>query len=93
MRSGKYVQGNGALLDKEGRYCCLGVLSVVAGFERDILLGNYPELEDMKAIGLSSNDPAIEPMAKGSQILNCLSDANDAGIPFAQIADIIEAQL
>lgn len=31
LRSGKYKQARGRLMDKDGGYCCLGVLTKIAG--------------------------------------------------------------
>lgn len=84
LRSGEYVQGK-QCLQSEGRYCCLGVLCVVAGI----------------GIGRDGSDPACGigygPIAKliygnPNESLCDFWLKNDSGQTFAEIADWIEGQ-
>jgi hypothetical protein len=45
LRSGRYPQGRGRLL-RDGAYCCMGVLAVIAGYDLSVLRGQ----EDLSAI-------------------------------------------
>lgn len=83
LRSGKYPQTYGYLHDEHG-YCCLGVADEVLGLKTEnktCLEGTFQE------IGLNCHS--------GSFILDntrCyLTDVNDDGATFEQIADFIEA--
>ena len=40
LRSGKYKQGRGMLLDGKGRMCCLGVLESICRTPKKVLLAN-----------------------------------------------------
>lgn len=95
LRSGKYKQGQGVLRSATDRYCCLGVLSEVEGRllrrrsdtdEIEIWTDNgksgcFLEESYWAAIG-GSNPWQIR-----------LSDMNDSGESFYQIADYIEQNL
>lgn len=91
LRSGEHKQCKNAL-HADGGYCCLGVLTVVAGYQidtrRDRVLrpGNNPDdtssNEGYRALadfGLTDRIPLI--------------NMNDEGKSFSEIADFIEANL
>ena len=80
LRSGKYPQGRGELVTAEGNYCCLGVLCVVEGVEipRDTMTSYLPK--------------PLDTVFPGRENL-ILSDMNDKGQSFAEIADWIEINL
>jgi len=79
LRSGKYKQGTGKL-QKESRYCCLGVLQVITGLK----VGSSTLLAKQH---FDSNS-----CVKGLPIKtqHTLAEYNDGGYSFAQIADFIE---
>ena len=92
LRSGKYQQGRGVLCDHTGAMCCLGVLMDVAidtywehldiftcwSIEGAVVM---PTRKQLEAVGLSPIDA------------NTLSEMNDEGKTFAEIADWIEVNL
>lgn len=81
LRSGEYEQGSGILHDKDtNKYCCLGVLHVVAGVPLSQIEG--------KAFGQSCS-------LLGSDVNDLMFvKMNDSErLSFAQIADYIEANL
>jgi hypothetical protein len=96
LRSGEYEQGIG-LLRKENRFCCLGVLCdlLAVPYETDPggecaygaegVAGVLPA-EAVEAAGLASKDGQYP---QGEETTN-LTSANDGGMPFPDIADIIE---
>ena len=103
LRSGKYIQTTGLLRRSQPgdtlSHCCLGVLcdlapegewasdSVYSHSKTDYSGGALPE-GVVKWAGLSSNNPVVlaEPVRN-------LSDVNDSGATFDEIADIIEKEL
>lgn len=107
LRSGKYAQAEGQLRDlRANSYCCLGVLCLSVGATFDELrdddefgtrqLQNVPLL-DGKNIGFGE-DPELSrefmasiglPRDQQAELIKL----NDSGVPFAMIADYIEANL
>lgn len=86
LRSGKYKQGRGCLLD-EGKYCCLGVLcEVVSPESRDWYFGAQLTKTIAGKCGIKSLDGAL-PESSESYSLSIL---NDSGVSFETIAKIIE---
>ena len=85
LRSGEFEQGHGTL-HLNGRYCCLGVGARIAGFDLSIEQANldsvYIDFRD--AVGLQNNLGHFE--GGGLALLN------DRGVPFSEIADIIESE-
>lgn len=106
LRSGEYEQGRGTLHNPvANEYCCLGVLcdlAVRAGV--DVLvrkLNTLTEYDDMAGslpyqvwewAGLDSNDPEIAQLRdpEGFYYWDEASTLNDGGVPFTQIADLID---
>lgn len=92
LRSGKYRQAKNNLVDSGG-YCCLGVLAKVRGVSDKRLAGQnclalFPHL--MRAVGLRDNEGGFE-LVDGCET-EYLSNLNDSGVSFAEIADIIESE-
>lgn len=94
LRSGEYEQCHDRLSDGEG-YCCLGVAAkVINGLDDRTIqcAGSLPEAKwvhewFVPIPTLSWEDNwARNPRAKGL----ALSSMNDAGMTFAEIADVIE---
>jgi hypothetical protein len=102
LRSGKYQQATGVLYDGNG-YCCLGVACDVLGikflqdgdgdFYADILC-EYgalcilpPQVRDMLGLRTRSGGSNVELTGSGRTML---TELNDDGVTFPEIADIIE---
>lgn len=94
LRSGEYQQGI-RFLNKDGRFCCLGVLCEVSGVHKK----RHPDGETMyegwtcilpgsmvEAAGLCSNLGDLG--LNGSPSLTELNDSND--FTFDEIADVID---
>lgn len=95
LRSGKYNQTKGCLHDNTG-YCCLGVLCDVVdpngwdkgdGF-RETIWNYKEEVDDLLLPPTLVEDLDIDEDAPVE-----LSDMNDNGTPFAEIADYIDKNL
>jgi hypothetical protein len=96
LRSGDYAQAEGVLRDATSdvtRYCCLGVLCNVMGAAWGqgvptlgslVLQNEDEELLSPEALKMAGFSTRIE---------GTLSTMNDAGKPFTEIADYIEANL
>jgi hypothetical protein len=80
LRSGKYKQTTEGFFKYEGRFCCLGVLCVVAG---------QPALLDNDG----GNWPFVDNEAGLDGISMLLATMNDEGSSFPDIADWIEANI
>lgn len=97
LRSGKYEQTRHTLRTADG-FCCLGVLADIAGCEWSIDTGHYLADGCMRTapniarlfVGLA-DDEGNYPVDEDDEV-NSLASLNDAGTPFAQIADIIESE-
>jgi hypothetical protein len=99
LRSGKYTQAK-AGLRRDGGYCCLGVLcdlAVKAGVltppvqldsHRWAFAGRLDLLPPVVAdwAGIAEENPAVQ----GGGDLIGLAEENDNGLPFGQIADLID---
>jgi hypothetical protein len=97
LRSGKYKQGRGALLIKEGnseKYCCLGVVCKLAGMKPKekngrFYFGNtvsYLPKKAQKWLWVGREDPLINDI-----LATTLNDARR--LTFKQIANRIEKYL
>ena len=92
LRSGKYAQTRNVLKDEVG-YCCLGVACDISGLGKwdgfhysigsEHRAGELPTLV-RDALGLRA--------CNGSFREGCLTNLNDSGKTFAEIADIIESR-
>lgn len=88
LRSGKYRQGEG-WLEKQGSYCCLGVLLKIKGVEP----AEWPRLMRMASVLPDSYASGLR-----CATMTDLAKRNDGscGVPkmtFPEIADYIEANL
>lgn len=98
LRSGKFKQAIGTLYDsKTNGYCCLGVLCVVAGINKDDLEGwEYPQSAGLSVENDSTtNDCDFWSVQYGKhKDMIPLADLNDdRKLSFAKIADIIEKRV
>ena len=98
LRSKKYIQGEGELLNEHGHYCCLGVLSVIIGMKpitrsnRLTYFGKDYQIAPPSAcmaVGLMDQHGTYDDTNNSA---NCLTNDNDDGKTFEQIADIIESE-
>lgn len=93
LRSGDYEQGKG-FLQKNDKFCCLGVLQEISGVEKGLGLSLH---------GACTYDGCDTLLSPNTQIrFDChdagftvpgghrLSALNDSGVSFANIADLIE---
>jgi hypothetical protein len=107
LRSGEYNQTTGWFRTEDG-FCCLGVACEVFGDEIGLksepvdymsknhwVYGNRSDNLPLKMVNLLEIDEtgrlnkAVQFEGEECTTLQCL---NDAGMPFAQIADVIEEQ-
>lgn len=93
LRSGEYKQGKGALQSGDS-FCCLGVACIVAEKHgvpvekvHGRVLGSHLSLQVgvQRWLGLSDCTGIY---SKGTS----LAGLNDTGVPFSEIADIIESK-
>lgn len=101
LTSGEYKQGKHALR-KGDRFCCLGVLCDLyrkekGGQWKRVTLASGQAFHDEEATlpekvrkwaKLEDDNPAID-----HPKYDCLAEANDAGVKFPRIADLIEKYL
>lgn len=101
LRSGKYEQGKGQLV-KDGKYCCLGVLCEVIGMKKSkgtnhafTYYGDEYQLAPytaLRAVGLNDQHGSYDYTDEGLDEGIALTERNDAGESFDEIADIIEKE-
>lgn len=101
LRSGEFEQGRRNLRSSDDKFCCLGVLCHIIdpnGWRLDQEKGRYlfdthgallPE-EIVKAAGLNNSSPCVED--KNTNVCS-LTSLNDHGMPFTEIANLIESYL
>jgi hypothetical protein len=104
LRSGEYEQGQ-AYLQKDGKFCCLGVLcdlavkaGVITVTGGDVTAAEYgPDAETltlpdkvMDWAGTGDSNPEV--LYYGGRY-DTLASLNDNDVPFGTIADLIEDQL
>ena len=98
LRSGKYKQGKHRLRSDADEFCCLGVLcdiSPAARWNGTRAVGDSGGIEDASIIDLPRSVqhwaglPTTGPVVKRGS----LSALNDQGVPFSEIADLIERDL
>lgn len=88
LRSGEYEQGRDMLKDPaDNKFCCLGVLCELSGLTYEAA-NLVPPPEIVAWARLPDADPKVKSVEK-----NSVAYFNDMGFTFAQIADLIEAQL
>lgn len=85
LLSGKYKQGRRILGDEKGGYCCWGVGCKVAKVDFDPLdIWNDDLYEAIGFIKLGSSYGELYTELDNN---TCLSEANDIGVPFKDIAN------
>ncbi len=102
LRSGKYKQTTGCLKNEKG-YCCLGVLSDLYAKQFNI---NWVPVENYKREEILDHGALLaDPIQEWAELHNrnpriydyehskTLSDLNDEGNSFKEIADFIERYL
>lgn len=92
LRSGKYEQGRGMLQSGTNKFCCLGVACDLAA--KDGVNVGY-QVGRLIGVTLSQQAPVKEYYgfadSTGGYDPECsLASKNDRGVPFPEIADIIE---
>lgn len=107
LTSGEYEQGTGWLL-REDKYCCLGVLCDLAVKDGVIHLYDTIDSDGSRIFGREGdNNTTILPVAvkewagldvtdpevQDGDEVNDLTEMNDGGSPFFEIASAIEASL
>lgn len=97
LRSGKHRQARNQLRAADGSMCCLGVACEVSGlghWDNGWYLGNSGMLPDIvrQWLGLASSCGTWNREVAGGAGHNALSDHNDRGKTFAEIADLIESE-
>lgn len=101
LRSGKYKQGQRYLRSCNDEYCCLGVLADIEGVQWELTKqcgAYYSRNRRSTSIYLYFGDSGvstegdISPCAvyDGTNIHNALAGMNDAGLPFHDIATVLE---
>lgn len=96
LRSGKYLQGITHLRSTSNRYCCLGVLCEIAGFdwEPDQLAPAFKVKGSPPNTGTALLwDAVLTKLGLAHEEMGTLASKNDNHVPFAEIADYIEASL
>lgn len=98
LRSGEYRQGDGNLIWRragETKFCCLGVLCQINGAEWD----HYTDDGDLDGIKIRDGGRSylsgalLKRFGFDNRTQEKLGQMNDDGVPFAQIADYIEANI
>lgn len=101
LRSGEYKQGHGRL-NKNGNFCCLGVLCDVAGIPKTqssrgvCSYGQSSESLDVNVRAVVGVDSMLGEPKHGYRVdvsgrsYASLADANDNNVSFADLADWIE---
>jgi hypothetical protein len=98
LRSGQYQQGRNMLRTRDNKYCCLGVLCDISG------LGKWVDTPYIAEPGYRVSNWCVEDLlsppvqeyagiATAGGVLpnkHTLSDMNDDGATFEQLADLIE---
>lgn len=90
LRSGRYRQGRGQLVNSRNEYCCLGVLCKVVGAVKNSHFDF--EYGDDRGFGFLPNRLRRELHITKRQE-DTLSGKNDRGKSFKEIADYIEKKL
>lgn len=92
LRSGDYKQCKKKLWDSAGGYCCLGVLYDILWEKDEVPL---PEVSPNGIFSNKTPKDNLDGFAKcvgvDAFVLNSFAVLNDAGMPFTEIANMIEA--
>ncbi len=91
LRSGKFVQGD-TFLQRKGKYCCLGVLCVVQGYEPEANLPLFKFGTDESPLKTSTLPDELSAGLDG-EAMSELAGMNDRGWTFEAIATFIEEKL
>lgn len=104
LRSGEYLQGQGALVTRNSKvdmFCCLGVLTDMAARDKVIPLPVIVYLEGLKTLQYEDKVTGTLPEEvrkwvglkdkAGAFDIDSLADMNDAGWTFEMIADFLES--
>lgn len=94
LRSDEYEQGRVRLRTSDGRFCCLGVLCDVVGFDLDshpqhLWGGRHPWAE---YDGTREAPPVLKDLLTRAT-RTTLANKNDSGTSFHEIADWIETNI
>jgi len=98
LRSKKYKQGTGELKSVDNEYCCLGVLCDIIGMKARKVSDGYTYFGNdyqiappsaCQAVGLVDQHGTYNTTIHDA---DCLTNDNDEGKTFKQIADIIEKE-
>lgn len=91
LRSGQYQQLNGALFDGDNSYCCLGVLQRIRRKDVPVAIKHeYPDGEVWWEDPFEEFPYYEEEFQNLVPIWDELSNINDNGYSFSEIADVIE---
>lgn len=102
LRSGRYQQGQGYLKTYNGKFCCLGVLCNIMGYQwRYNNTGVYPVDDKGAWVCVMRGDypqgflgdMILDKVRLSDQEQINLADLNDSGSTFSEIADYIEKNL
>ena len=95
LRSGKYEQGR-ATLFADGKFCCLGVACDLFAEEFGLHVSENRGRRSYNGRSAYLPDPLCDALGLadigGEYIGHSLTDLNDRGATFAEIADIIESE-
>jgi hypothetical protein len=91
LRSGEYEQGMDQLKDND-KFCCLGVLCDVVGFDLDSHDGQGGTWAFATGIDWSGEPPILLDLLE-QPVRNKLANMNDNGSTFTEIADHIEREV
>lgn len=92
LRSGKYKQAKHVLRNGDNGMCCLGVLAEIAGCDWKRGDGWFADGEGQTAPKRAKAFVGLRENNGGWKDDQCLSDQNDRGKTFSEIADIIESE-
>lgn len=89
LRSGRYQQAKGALRH-EGSYCCIGVLCDIV--DPNAWITDSNDVATWRTKDIYGNLPdALAKELGVTEHCDLLPTLNDRGVPFAELADIIES--
>lgn len=94
LRSGKYPQGTHRL-NRQGKYCCLGVACEVAGIKPELSTteGTFSYNCSTASAPESLLKYGIDSCGTLQNVDKTLMELNDKGSTFEELADLIEAEV